>query len=93
MAHHQQPAAGLHQLPEASRLSDVGGHRLLDEDVLAALERRGRRLVVAGRLGGNDDSVHIGGRDQLGELARGPNVAVAPASLAQPIGADVAGGD
>ena len=82
MTDHQDPATRLGQVAEPARLIDVGGHRLFDEDVLAGLERRDNRLIVARRLGGDDHRINLGVRDEVGDFARGANLAVSPPGLA-----------
>ena len=59
VTHHQHPIVLLGELDELGRVGGVGGDRLLDEHVLALLERLLDELVVGDRRRGHHHRVHV----------------------------------
>jgi hypothetical protein len=62
---HQAAGAGLGQLDDFGRLVQVGGHRLLDQHVLAGLQRGAGDFAVLLHRGQHQHQVHVGHFQQV----------------------------
>ncbi len=81
MARHEHEPACLRETDELLHLGEAHRRRLLDEDVLARLERRLRERIVRGNRGRDHDRVDVVGGEKLLERAGNPGVGVALAEL------------
>ena len=90
VAGHEHEPARLGEGDELLHLLAAHRRRLLDEDVLARLERLLRELVVGRHRGRDDDGVDLLVRQQVGERGRRARLRVARAELGQPLRVGVA---
>ena len=71
VSNHEQALHPAGEVPQLACLVDVGRERLLDQAVLAGLERGAGHLVVAAGVGGDDDRIDVTGREQFANVCAG----------------------
>lgn len=89
---HQDQVPLLRKITQVARVLDVGRHRFFNEAVFAGLQFGTSHLIMAGGVRRDNDGVDVRPGPQLRNLAARAQSGGAPLSLAQPVGADVAGG-
>jgi hypothetical protein len=90
IADHQDTARRDRQIAQLVAAGDVEGHRLLDQHVMAALERRFHQLLVRGCGVGDDDGVDAVAGEHVRDGLAGRYRGIARSHMGQPFGPAVA---